>query len=424
MRSILFIILLSFICIDKNVNAQDTLIHAGATWKYFNKDTALAYYWYAYDFNDNDWAEGRAQFGYGDDDEATVLDYGPDPRSKKIANYFRKSFVIDNPDAYMVYLLKLVRDDGAIVYINGREVWRTNMPEGLITDSTQALRTESDEEESIFFEYVLSPNYFIKGKNIISVSIHQSRAYTSDCSFDFELIRHNDLFSVNHLLRAQQGTEQILNKSFSLLSIQLELENKENEINHLTLKNENLRNYGILLIIVFFVLLLVVFYLIIRNIKQSHLMENKIQSIKNELSQKNKEIVNYALNAVQHKQFLKVLKEEIVANNVKHKFKSHELDLIVSKLSYHDDHEDEWEKMKAHFDSVHSGFFSRLKEQFPNLTQSELQHCSYIKLQLPTKEIARMLNIDPKSVQASRYRIKKKMNLDLNSDLRSIIETF
>lgn len=423
MRSILFLILLSFICIDKNVNAQDTLIHAGDTWKYFDMGT-VPNYWYTYNFNDTDWAEGKGQFGYGDDDEVTLLNFGSNPDSKRITSYFRKSFYIDDPNEYMVYLIRLLRDDGAIVYVNGREVWRTNMPEGLITDSTLAVRTESNEEETIFFEYALSSNYFVKGKNSISVSIHQSRGSTSDCSFDFELIRHNDLFSVNALLSKQQGNAQTLNRSFSLLSIQLELENKENEINHLKLKNENLRYYGIFLVIVFFVLLLVVFYLIIRNIKQSHLMENKLQSIKNQLIQKNKEIVNYALNAVQHKQFLKIIKEEIVANNVKHKFKSHDLDLIISKLSYHDDHEDEWERMKAHFDSVHSGFFSRLKEQFPNLTQSELQHCSYIKLQLPTKEIARMLNIDPKSVQASRYRIKKKMNMDLNSDLRSIIEEF
>lgn len=101
-----------------------------------------------------------------------------------------------------------------------------------------------------------------------------------------------------------------------------------------------------------------------------------------------------------------------------------EIDRIISKISYHDDYDDEWERLKVHFDTVHSGFFSRLKTQFPELTQSELQHCSYIKLQLQTKEIARMLNIDPKSVQASRYRIKKKMSLTIESDLREIIETF
>jgi DNA-binding CsgD family transcriptional regulator len=155
----------------------------------------------------------------------------------------------------------------------------------------------------------------------------------------------------------------------------------------------------------------------------AHKNSIELQGVKNKLEQKNKDIINYALNMVQQKQFLKMIREELGVLYNRNKNLS-ELDRMISKISYLDDFDDEWERLKVHFDTVHSGFFSRLKEQFPTLTQTEMQHCSYIKLQLPTKEIARMLNIDPKSVQASRYRIKKKMNLDLNTDLREVIETF
>ncbi len=423
MRAILIFLIIAMLSFGKQAISQDTLIRSGDTWKYLDQNTPPEYYWFAYDYDDSNWLEGKTQFGYGEGDEATLLDYGPNPSSKKITDYFRKSFYIDNPNLYSVYLLRFLRDDGGIVYVNGREVWRSNMPEGLITDSTRAIKTEANEEESIYFEYVLSPNYFIAGKNYISISVHQSRPGTSDCSFDFELVRHNDLFSVNHLLRTQEGSEQILNRSFSLLSIQLELENRNNEINNLKLQNSSLRNYGILLVIIIFVLLTIVFYFILRNVKMSYKLGIDLQSVKDELGQKNKDIINYALNMVQQKQFLKMIKEDLGSVYKRNKNLS-ELDRIISKISYNDDHDDEWERLKIHFDTVHSGFFGRLKEKFPTLTQSELQHCSYIKLQLPTKEIARMLNIDPKSVQASRYRIKKKMNLDLNTDLREVIETF
>lgn len=421
MRSIYFLLLLSFICIDKQTNAQEYLINSGDSWRYYQ--SAPEDYWMINKYPDADWPVGETPFGYGEGNEKTLLSFGGNPGNKILTHYFRKTFMVDDPNKFYVYVVRILRDDGAVVYINGREICRSNMPDVPITDSTRALTTVSDEQETIFYDYVLSPNYFTKGINHISVSIHQSRPTTSDCSFDLELIRHNDLFSINHLLTQQQGGDQLANRSFSLLTVQLELENKNNQINHLELQNESLRNYGILVAVLFFVILLAVFYLIIRNIKMSHDLGNKIQRLKDELQQKNKEIVNYSLGMVQQKQFLKLIKEELNASCIDNK-NLPELDRIISKIAYHDDHEDEWERMKVHFDTVHSGFFSRLKEQFPALTQSEMQHCSYIKLQLPTKEIARMLNIDPKSVQASRYRIKKKMSLDLNTDLREVIETF
>ncbi len=421
MRSIFIIVFFTIMCLGKQAISQETIIKSGDTWKYF--DTIPEDYWMINNYPDEDWPEGESPFGYGEGNEKTRLSFGSDPMRKNITHYFRKTFFIDDPNKFFVYVVKVLRDDGAVVYINGREVCRSNMPDIPITDSTRALTTVSDEQETIFYDYVLSPNYFTKGINHISVSIHQSRPTTSDCSFDLELIRHNDLFSINHLLSGQEGSNQLLDRSFSLLSIQLELENKNNEINHLKLKNENLRNYGIFIAISFFILLLVVFYLIVRNIKMAHKNSIELQGVKNKLEQKNKDIINYALNMVQQKQFLKMIREELGVLYNRNKNLS-ELDRMISKISYLDDFDDEWERLKVHFDTVHSGFFSRLKEQFPTLTQTEMQHCSYIKLQLPTKEIARMLNIDPKSVQASRYRIKKKMNLDLNTDLREVIETF
>lgn len=413
-------VFLSILCFGKLVNSQETIIKSGDTWKYF--DSIPEDYWMINNYPDEDWAEGESPFGYGEGNERTLLSYGTDASRKIITHYFRKTFYIDDPNKFYVYVIKILRDDGAVIYINGREVCRSNMPDVPVTNSTRALTTVSDEQETIFYDYILSPNYFTKGMNHISVSIHQSRPMTSDCSFDLELIRHNDLFSVNHLL-TEQGSEQILNKSFSLLAIQLELEKKNNEINNLKLQNSNLRNYGIFLVIIIFVLLTVVFYFILRNVKMSHKIGIDLQSVKDELGRKNKDIINYALNMVQQKQFLKMIKEELSSVFNRNKNLA-DLDRIISKISYNDDHDDEWERLKIHFDTVHSGFFSRLKEKYPTLTQSEMQHCSYIKLQLPTKEIARMLNIDPKSVQASRYRIKKKMNLDLNTDLREVIESF
>ena len=425
MRQLLLFISFAFLFTNNHAISQDTLIQQGSEWKYFCDDSIPEFYWMVNNFSDQEWSIGYAPFGYGNGTEATILTSGVNIETRHITEYFRKSFFIENPADYYVYLLKILRDDGAVIYINGREVWRTNMPDGVITDSTYAATTVSVEQETTFYDIALSPDHFRKGMNVISVSIHQSRHTSSDCSFDLELIRHNDLFSLNQYLRTQSSSEQFFNKSFSLLSMQFELENKNNEINHLKMSNESLKNYAILIAFFFVILLLVLFYLTLKGLKKSSKLENDLQLTNNELSQKNKEIINYAINSVQLRRFIKNIKAEL--GGFSKKIPKEDLltfDRILTKLSFYEDNEEEWERLKTHFDLIHSGFFSKLKSKCPLLTQTELEHCSFIKLQLPTKEIARMLNIDPKSVQASRYRIKKKMGLPQETDLRDVIEKF
>lgn len=79
--------------------------------------------------------------------------------------------------------------------------------------------------------------------------------------------------------------------------------------------------------------------------------------------------------------------------------------------------ERDWEITKKHFEAVHKNFFTNLKKKFPNLTQNELRHCAYIRINYTTKEIARILNVAPSSVQKARLRLKKKLKLQSHQDL-------
>jgi hypothetical protein len=126
----LIFLTLSFLATNP-VFGQTILVDSGSVWYYlddgFNQDTA----WKEPGFNHTTWASGPAQLGYGDGDEATVISYGPNPNNKYITYYFRHSFVVNNPSQYIGLLLKLLRDDGAVVYLNGVEIERSNMPVGL-----------------------------------------------------------------------------------------------------------------------------------------------------------------------------------------------------------------------------------------------------------------------------------------------------
>jgi PAS domain S-box-containing protein len=84
----------------------------------------------------------------------------------------------------------------------------------------------------------------------------------------------------------------------------------------------------------------------------------------------------------------------------------------------------DWKMLIANFEEVHPGFFSRLKKTHPELSPGDIKHCACIKMNFDTKEIARFFNIKAPSVQIARVRLKKKMDLPEQIDLRSYILNF
>jgi hypothetical protein len=178
---------------DRSVSGPATTAPAGTTmliqhgpgWRYYDAMTAPAATWKDRTFNDSAWRLGATPLGFGDGDENTVVD--PDP--SRITTYFRRSFNVATPSAINALALRLVRDDGAVVYLNGTEVFRTNMPAGSITSSTPAVSAIGGSEEKYEAQVIeLPPSLLVSGSNAIAVEIHQSGATSSDLSMDAELI--------------------------------------------------------------------------------------------------------------------------------------------------------------------------------------------------------------------------------------------
>src|SRR6185369_4723161 len=117
------------------------LIAAGATWKYLDNGSNQGSAWRGVAFSDTGWKSGNAQLGYGDGDEATKVSFGPNNSNKFVTTYFRKSFSVADASKVTALSLKLLRDDGAVVYVNGTEVYRSNMPGGTISYTTLAAST-------------------------------------------------------------------------------------------------------------------------------------------------------------------------------------------------------------------------------------------------------------------------------------------
>ena len=187
----LFAIVL-FTLVSFGSQAQTVLVEAGATWKYLDDGSDQGTAWKETNFNDSSWSSGQAELGYGDGDEKTVISYGNDPDNKHITYYFRHSFNVSNPSETPNLSLEILRDDGAVVYINGTEVQRTNMPDGNINYQTLASSTVSGSDEDKFFQYVISSGVLTQGSNLIAVEVHQRSATSSDVSFNLKLSFTND----------------------------------------------------------------------------------------------------------------------------------------------------------------------------------------------------------------------------------------
>jgi hypothetical protein len=165
----------------------NTVIPFLSSWKFSDNGTNYGTTWRQSGYNDQSWSAGNAQLGFGDGDETTIVSYGSSSSNKHITTYFRKSVTINNPSAYTNFSLGVKRDDGVVVYVNGNEVYRNNMPSGTISYSTLASSAAADDGNDIQTA-TLSSSVFADGTNVIAVEIHQNVATSTDLSFDLRLI--------------------------------------------------------------------------------------------------------------------------------------------------------------------------------------------------------------------------------------------
>ena len=171
--------------------APITLVASNSVWKYLDNGSNAGTTWTSLAFNDSAWLSGAAELGYGDGvdgrPEVTTNSFGPDPNNKYVTTYYRKVFNVGDASAVSALTLKLMRDDGAVVYVNTNEVLRSNMPVGPIDYRTLASAVVGGAEEATFFSQGIDPGVLVTGNNLLAVEVHQSGPASSDISFNLEL---------------------------------------------------------------------------------------------------------------------------------------------------------------------------------------------------------------------------------------------
>ena len=195
--SLLSFILLILFIISSQIKAKESInfVPVGSEWSYSDSGIDLGKEWIEPDFDDSAWKKGKAVIGFGNNNIVTTAERG-DTDSRNITFYFRKEFNFSETitDSFskigkrLILQLGILRDDGAIIYLNGQEIARDNMPDGEINWNTLASSSVVGTSESTYYEKSIDSNIKLKpGKNVIAVEVHQISPGSGDLGFDLHL---------------------------------------------------------------------------------------------------------------------------------------------------------------------------------------------------------------------------------------------
>lgn len=161
-----------------------------------------------------------------------------------------------------------------------------------------------------------------------------------------------------------------------------------------------------------------------QRIKRNRIAREKQEEIyKQEIAHKKKELTSQTLHLVQKNTFLEELKENLEnLKNSPEKFKM-EFRRIVMLLKKEKASDKDWETFKSYFSEVHNDFDQKLKTRYADISEKEIRLAAFLRMNLTTKEIAATMNVLPDSILKSKYRLKKKLGLDKETDLTGFLNT-
>ena len=144
-----------------------------------------------------------------------------------------------------------------------------------------------------------------------------------------------------------------------------------------------------------------------------------------EIELKNRKLTTTSMLIVEQNGLLKDFYEDLnmlekSAAGVEGKI-TEQIQSLKRRVRHHFDVDKSWDTFKFHFEEVHPYFFHTIQERGRDISHKDLKLCAYIKLGLDNKEIANLLNITASSARVTLSRLKKKLNLQEEDNLREVI---
>ncbi|WP_207534100.1 ligand-binding sensor domain-containing protein [Desertivirga arenae] len=159
---------------------------------------------------------------------------------------------------------------------------------------------------------------------------------------------------------------------------------------------------------------------------EKEIIKLKNEKLETEIEAKNSELASIAMHLGKKAELLDKIKGEL-SNLNKHvvdELPQMEIKKILKTLSHEEKADGGWEQFAIYFDKVHTNFLNDIKSAYPNLTTNDLRLCAYLKMNLSTKEVAQLMQISPRGVEISRYRLRKKLQITGEVNLFEFFKDF
>lgn len=292
-----------------------------------------------------------------------------------------------------------------------------------------------------FLQKSLQIGQQIQALDIVSQSYkHIAEIYEKTQNFSQALLYYKKYDSLDKKILNEANLKQIneLENKYELAKKDQAILRKEKELEKI--RYERNRNYLILGILVSLLITTIVGLrnLYLRNKRQQAekkvvacelertlMMQEELKSqqeaLKHQLEYQQKELLSATLQKTQQHEAILQIKEYVKKSSDKSQENIQKIKQLISST---ENLEKDWNEFKMRFEKIHENFFKHLQEKYPELTENDLRMCAFIKLHLDKKQIATLLNITPKAVEMSRYRLKKKLHLHADENLNKFIQNF
>ena len=149
---------------------------------------------------------------------------------------------------------------------------------------------------------------------------------------------------------------------------------------------------------------------------EQEIIKLRNEKLEQDMANKNRELAVSTMSLIKKNEFLTSIKDKLKDTSESPKVRS-----VIKTIDKDISEEDNWKFFKKAFSNADKDFFQKVKAKHPELTSNDLKLCAYLRLNLSSKEIAPLLNISVKSVEIKRYRLRKKMDLDRETNLTDYI---
>ncbi|MFO7863144.1 MAG: triple tyrosine motif-containing protein, partial [Salinivirgaceae bacterium] len=161
-------------------------------------------------------------------------------------------------------------------------------------------------------------------------------------------------------------------------------------------------------------------------VAEKEIVKLRNEKLRQEMKNKDRELANGTMQTIKKNDFLISLKNDLAkiakltpSNEVRTNVRK-----TIRKIDHDISNEQNWTVFEKHFLDVHEEFIGDIKEQYPDISPSELRLCACLRMNLSTKEIATLFNLSVRGVETSRYRLRKTLNLDRDTNLTDFILSF